>query len=182
MKFNGKSTIIKLVAPVSFIVIGGAMRLIPHPANFVPIAAMALFGGVYLSKKQAFVLPIVAMILSDFFLGFGSLPMRLGVYGSFILTVLIGIRIKNSKNVKNVILGSLTSSILFFTITNLAVWVFSGLYLHTPQGLIQCYFFAIPFFRNTILGDLFYTGAFFSVYELAKANFFKLASRPNCEL
>lgn len=167
MKSNGKSIISKLAEPLIFVTVGALLRLVPHPANFAPIAAMALFGGVYLNRKQALILPILAMIVSDLFLGFGSLPIRLSVYGSFILTVLIGFLVKNRKSPKNIIFGSLSASVLFFLVTNFAVWAFSGMYPGTLFGLSESYFLAIPFFRNTILGDLFYTGVFFGGYELA---------------
>jgi hypothetical protein len=181
MKFNGKSLITKLTQPAIFIAIGAIARIIPHPANFAPITAMALFGGVYLNKKQAFTLPIIAMILSDFVIGFDSLPMRLSVYGSFLLAVLIGFWVKNHKNAKKIIIASLFSSILFFVITNYAVWAFGTMYPKSISGLMDCYLMAIPFFRNTILGDLFYSGAFFGSYEFVKSlivkkNFAKIAN------
>ncbi len=166
MKSNGKLLISKLSQPAGFILIGAFARLIPHPANFAPIVAIALFGGTYLNKKQALTLPILAMIISDLFLGFDSLPMRLSVYGSFLLAVLIGFWLKNHKNPKNIILASLFSSILFFVITNFAVWVFGAMYPKSLNGLMECYLLAVPFFRNTVLGDLFYSGAFFGVYGL----------------
>jgi len=175
MKFNGKSVITKLTQPAGFILIGAFARLIPHPANFAPIAAMAIFGGVYLSKKQAFTLPILAMILSDFFLGFDSVPMRLSVYGSFLLAVLIGFWIKNHKNTKHIVFASLFSSIVFFVITNFSVWAFTSMYPKNASGLFEAYYLAIPFFRNTILGDLFYSGVFFGGYEFVK----KLVGRLN---
>ena len=166
IKFNGKLLISKLTQPLTLIAIGAISRVIPHPANFAPIAAMAIFGGVYLNKRQALTLPILAMIFSDFFLGFDSVPMRLSVYGSFLLTVLIGFWIKNHKNSKNIIFASLFSSVLFFVITNFSVWAFGSMYPRSISGLMECYLMAIPFFRNTILGDLTYIGVFFGSYEL----------------
>lgn len=157
----------KLATPVTFVLIGAAARVIPHPANFAPIGAMALFGGAYMNKKQALTLPILAMILSDFVIGFDSIPMRLTVYGSFFLIVLMGMFLKKRVSVKNTILFSLSASILFFVITNFAVWAIGGLYPHTITGLTESYFFAIPFFRNTIFADLFYNGLFFGGYEFA---------------
>jgi uncharacterized membrane protein len=133
--------------------------------NFTPIAATALFGGVYLNKKYAFFVPILAMFISDIFLGFHStMPY---VYGSFILTGLIGLWLKNHKNTQNIIGATLLSSVLFFLITNFGVWA-GGWYPKTLSGLMQSYVMAIPFFRNTILGDLCYTGVFFGAYELAQ--------------
>jgi hypothetical protein len=169
IKFNGKLLISKLAQPLTFIAIGAISRVIPHPANFAPIAAMALFGGVYLTKKQALILPILAMILSDFIIGFDSLPMRLSVYGSFILVVLIGFWIKKHQSTKNIVFASFFSSILFFIITNFAVWAFGTMYPKSLTGLTECYLLAIPFFRNTLLGDLTYTTVFFGSYQFLKS-------------
>jgi hypothetical protein len=169
----------KLATPATFILIGAVARVIPHLPNFAPIGAMALFGGSYMSKKQALTLPILAMILSDLVIGFDSLPMRLTVYGSFLLMVLMGIFLKNRVSTKNTILFSLGSSILFFVITNFAVWAFGGLYPHSFIGLTECYSLAIPFFRNTLFGDLFYSGAFFGGYELISNRVFKTSTLPN---
>jgi hypothetical protein len=175
IKFNGKLLISKLAQPLTFVAIGALSRVIPHPANFAPITAMALFGGVYLNKKQALIFPVLAMVLSDFVIGFDSLPMRIAVYGSFMLAVLIGFWIKKHKSTKNIIFASLTSSILFFVITNFAVWAFGTMYLKNSTGLIECYLLAVPFFRNTILGDLTYTTVFFGSYE-----YLKLLSKKKC--
>ena len=158
----------KLATPATFVLIGAVARILPHAPNFAPVGAMALFGGAYMSKKQALTLPILAMVLSDLVIGFDSLPMRLSVYGSFLLIVLLGMRIKNCISVKNTIFVSLSASVLFFLITNSAVWAFGSLYPKTVEGLAQSYFFAIPFFRNTLFGDLFYNGAFFGGYEFLR--------------
>lgn len=151
---------------IVFILIGVVARVLPHAPNFAPITAMALFGGTYLNKKQAIILPILAMILSDFFIGFDSFPMRLSIYGSFLIIVLIGFWLKNRVNFKTLILSSIISSLLFFVVTNFAVWTFTSMYPKTIEGLIKSYFLAVPFFRNTILGDLFYNGAFFGGWRL----------------
>lgn len=153
-----------IVSPLLIIFLAVTLRLIPHPPNFAPIAAMALFGGAYLGKRDALIVPLLAMVLSDFFLGFHNTMTF--VYGSFLISGLIGIWLKRHLNVINVILGVFTSSIIFFLITNFGVWLVGGLYEKTFQGLLQSYFYAIPFFRNTVIGDLFYTGLFFSSYEI----------------
>lgn len=158
----------KLITPLTFVLIGATARLLPHPANFAPIGAMALFGGTYMSKKQALVLPISAMFISDVFIGFDSLAMRASVYGSFLLIVIMGFWLKNHKNLKTVAFSSLTASLAFFLITNFSVWAFGNFYPKSLPGLEECYLMAIPFFRSTILGDFFYTGAFFGGYEFAK--------------
>jgi hypothetical protein len=160
-----KANFKNFISPLLVILIAVLMRLLPHPPNFTPIAAMALFGGVYLSKKYAFVIPFLAMFVSDIFLGFHStMPY---VYGSFILTGIIGLWLKNHKTTKNIICSSLISSILFFLITNFGVWA-AGWYPKTLNGLFESYVMGIPFFKNTVLGDLCYTGVFFGAYELAQ--------------
>ena len=141
------------------------LRVIPHPANFAAIAATGLFAGVYLNKKQAILLPIAGMMLSDIFIGFDSWQSRLVVYGSLALAGLIGMWVKNHKNIFSVAGGSLLGSALFYLLTNL-VWLYPAtMYPHTAAGQLLSYANALPFFRNTLLGDLVYTAIFFGVYE-----------------
>ncbi|OGE82758.1 MAG: hypothetical protein A3B10_01890 [Candidatus Doudnabacteria bacterium RIFCSPLOWO2_01_FULL_44_21] len=151
-----------------FILLGAVMRVIPHPANFAPIAAIALFGGVYLDKKQAVIVPLLAMAISDFFIGFDSMQSRLMVYGSFMLIGFIGLWVKRRKNIATVMGGSLIGSVIFYLITNFAFFYSPTMYPHNWQGVIASYINALPFFRNTVLGDLFYVGVLFGVYELAR--------------
>ena len=150
-----------------FILFGAILRVIPHPANFAPIAAIALFGGTYVqNKKLALALPLLAMIISDFFIGFDSLQSRLSVYGSFLLIGLIGLAIRNRKNVATVLSGTILGSILFFLITNLVFIYPPNMYPHTWVGQVASYTNALPFFRNTLLSDLFYVAILFGAYEL----------------
>lgn len=142
-------------------------RLLPHPANVTPIAAIALFGGAYFSNKRlAFTIPLVSLFLSDLVIGFHR---QMGtVYFCFILTVFLGQALRSRKKIIPIALASLTSSILFFAITNFGVWCWDGLYPNTFNGLCICYTAAIPFFRNTILGDLFYCVLLFGGFALAE--------------
>ncbi len=154
-----------LSGPFLVIFSAALIRLLPHPPNFTPIAAMALFGGAYLNKKFAFSVPLGAMFISDIFLGFHStMPY---VYGSFILAGLIGLWLKKHKSAKNVLCSTLLSSILFFLITNFGVWA-QGWYPRNLSGLWESYVMGIPFFKNTVAGDLFYSGIFFGTYELVQ--------------
>jgi hypothetical protein len=153
-----------------FIIFFGALlRVIPHPANFVPIAALALFGGVHLNKKQALILPILAMVVSDIFIGFDSIASRLSVYGCFLIVGLIGLWVRKHKNVATIVGGSVLGSVLFYLVTNFVFIYGNSLYPHSFAGLMASYTNAIPFFRNTLLGDLFYSGVFFGAYELVQA-------------
>ena len=143
------------------------VRLLPHPPNFAPIAAMALFGGAYFNKKSfAFAIPLLAMFVTDAIIGFYSYAWM--VYISFALIVLLGIVMLKKVSVKNVVLASVTASVSFFVITNFGVWMLGTLYPKTPAGLMESYVAAIPFFQNSLIGDLFFSGVMFGVYELVK--------------
>jgi hypothetical protein len=154
---------------LSLMVFGAAfVRLIPHPPNFAPIAAMALFGGAYFNKKLfAFIIPLAAMFLTDAIIGFYSYAWI--VYLSFALIVVLGILMLKKVSIKKLILASLTASISFFAITNFGVWALGTLYPKTPAGLLESYIAAIPFFQNSLIGDLFFVGVMFGVYELVKS-------------
>jgi len=163
--------ILEFIIVLVLILVGISLRFLPHAPNFTPIAAIALFGGVYFSRKIALILPLIAMIISDIFIGFYSFGLMLSVYGSFLLCVVLGFWLKKYKKDKNwqSILGtSLLGAILFFTITNFAVWAFTPWYAKTFSGIIQCYIMALPFFRNTLMGNLFYVTIFFGIYEIVE--------------
>jgi hypothetical protein len=150
-----------------FIIFFGALlRVIPHPANFAPIAAIALFGGAYLNKRLALALPLLAMILSDLLIGFDSLESRLVVYACFMVSGLMGMYIRNHKNVATIVGGSLLSSVIFYLATNFVYLYPPEMYPHTVAGMLQSYANAIPFFRNTVLGDLTYVALLFGSYEM----------------
>ena len=166
----------KLINPSVIILIAVVARLIPHAPNFAPIAAMALFGGAYLNRGYALLVPVIALFVSDLFIGFYSPVVMISVYGSFVLVGLIGLWLRKQKSPRNVILAAVSSSILFFLLTNFAVWL-GGWYPRSLNGLVECYTLALPFFRNTILGDLFYTGVFFGGYELV----LRLVRKPAVE-
>jgi len=142
-------------------------EIIPHIPNFAPIAAIALFSGVYFNKRLSLIVPIIAMIVSDAIIGFYNPWIMISVYGSFTLIGLVGLWLKNHKTLPNIIGSSLTGSVLFFLITNFAVWaVPHSFYPQTLQGLLQSYTMGLPFFRFTLVGDLFYASAMFGLMEL----------------
>lgn len=154
--------------------IAATIRFLPHPPNFAPIAAMALFGGAYFNKKVfAFVVPLAALFLTDLLLGFHNTMWA--VYLSFAIIVVLGIIMLRKKSVIRVMLASISASVLFFILTNFAFWATDTLYPTTLSGLAACYTAAIPFFHNTLVGDLFFTGMLFGLFELAKAKFPQLA-------
>lgn len=157
------------------------MRLVPHPPNFTPIAAMALFGGAYFrSIGWALLIPLGAMLLSDTALELlfqrGFHGQMLWVYGSFALTIGIGSRLRHRKGVAPIAMASLSASTLFFIVTNLGVWMSGLLYAKNLSGLGACFAAAIPFFGRTLLGDLLYTGVLFGGYAWAGAKLWQRAT------
>ena len=154
-------------SPFFIVIVAVLLRLLPHPPNVAPIAAMALFGGAYLNKKYALVLPLAAMLVSDLFLGFHSTMAY--VYGSFLVTGLAGLWLSRHRTIFNIIALTFTSSILFFLVTNFGVWASGGLYPKTFDGLMTSYVMGLPFFRNTLVGNFFYVGALFGGYEFLRA-------------
>jgi hypothetical protein len=168
----------RLVALLTAIFAAAALRLVPHPPNFSPIAAMALFAGAYMPRKLlAFVAPFGALILSDIAIG-GFYPGMNFVYLSFALTVLIGWAVATRKTPLTIGVASVAGSILFFILTNFGMWLFSGIYPVTQAGLIACYVAAIPFFQNTLAGDLFYTALLFGGFALAERILPAIRKRP----
>lgn len=156
----------KLILGASLIFIAALSRLLPHPPNVAPIAAMALAGGVYFERRFALLIPLAALFFSDCIIGFhATIPY---VYGCFIATGLIGMWLQSHKKAVFIAGGTLISSIIFFIVTNFGVWLTGGgwYYPKTLGGLAECYMLAIPFFRNSLLGDIGYTAVLFGLFEL----------------
>lgn len=149
------------------IVLGVLSRLVPHPWNATPIMAIALFGGTYLAKRWAIVLPLATVVLSDVIIGWHeTIPFT---WGAFILTGMIAWWLRPRPTAARILTGSLTGSVLFFLITNFGVWAASTLYPRTAAGLWDCFVAAIPFFRSTVLGDLIFTTALFAAYGVLRS-------------
>lgn len=152
------------------ILIAAIARILPHPPNVTPIAAMALFGGAYFNQKKfAIIIPMIAMLAADIFLGFHST--MLFVYGAFLATIGIGFLLRSNKSVFPIAGAAVGSSVLFFVVTNFGVWLSTGMYPMTVSGLISCYVAGIPFFQNTLLGDLVFTGVLFGAFEFLKQRY-----------
>jgi hypothetical protein len=152
-------------------------RLLPHPPNFAPITALALFGAVYLGGRYAFIVPLAALLISDLIIGLYA--EMVWVYGSFLIIGLIGLWLRNHRSVTSAIGATVGGSVLFFLLTNFGVWLVGhGTYAASMSGLLTCYTAAIPFFRNTLTGDLFYVTAMFGVYELGRRYVPILRSEP----
>ena len=157
----------RVVALLSAILVAAVLRLLPHPPNFTPIGAMALFSGAYLGRRGiAFAAPLGAMVLSDAVLGFYS-----GFWITYVavaLIVVVGWLALSRVSVLRVGGAAIASSVLFFLVSNFGTWASSAMYPHSFAGLLECYVAAIPFFQNTVAGDLFYATLLFGGFRIAE--------------
>ena len=155
----------KYILIISLIIVAALSNiLLTSIPNFSPIASVALFSGFYLSnKKLALLIPIACMLVSDYFVGFHSL--MLAVYLSFALTVLMGIKMKTSSG-KNVIINSVLSSVVFFLVTNSAVWLMGCFYTSDLSGLALCLSMGIPFFKYTLLSSIVFSTVLFGGFQI----------------
>lgn len=147
------------------IFIGVLSRLAPHPANMTAVGALAIFSGSRYSRIKGIVVTAGAMFISDLVLGFHSVMWA--TYGSLACSVLLANYFLRKRTVAGIAGITLLSSVVFYIVTNFAVWAVPGsIYPKSLSGLFESYIMAIPFFRNSIFGDIFYSGVFFSAYEL----------------
>jgi Family of unknown function (DUF6580) len=142
-------------------------RWIPHPPNFSPVAALALFGGAsFPGKRTAFLVPLAGLFASDLVLGFYSITPV--VYTSFALIVCLGFWLRRRQTVSRLALATVAGALLFFVLTNFGVWAIGNLYPKTWAGLGNCFAAGIPFFRNTLASDLLYSALLFGGLALAE--------------
>ena len=147
---------------------GAALRVAPHPMNFAPIGALALFGGAHFSTKRAAV--AVPLLAGDAFIGFHRL--MLYVYASFLVSVAIGFWLRRGKSASRIGAATLAGAIQFFLVTNFAMWFTStGSYPKNAAGLAECYLAGVPLFWNTLAGDAFYVALLFGAMAVAEKRF-----------
>ncbi len=170
---------IKWAIIVAMILIAAAFRILPHLPNATPVAAMGLFAAAYLRQSwQAYLVPFFAMIVSDIYVysqnDYSTYSMNSMLFNSFFtyiafgLSIFMGQKLLQKVNFKNVIVSSLLGSLLFFVVSNVGVFAEGMLYPKTFAGLFDCFFNAIPFYKNTWVGDLTYSAILFGTYELVK--------------
>jgi hypothetical protein len=162
----------------ALIFIAALSRVIPHPPNFSPIEAVALFGGAYFARRHwALLVPLAAMFASDLVLGvlnggiywdyFASAGYLL-VYVCIALSTVLGFGLRGKVNGRNVLGYSLAGSVLFFVVTNFGAWLGSPAYPQTGAGLLAAYVAGVPFFQWTVLGTLAYAALLFGGFELLR--------------
>jgi hypothetical protein len=155
---------------LALIVLAAALRIAPHPWNFTPVGAMALFSGTVLKDRRlAFFFPLLALFLGDIFIGFHKLMFV--VYASFLVNVAIGLWLRDRRTITRITLATLLGVVQFFIVTNFAVWALGSFYPRTVAGLVACYAAGVPFFWNTLAGDAFYATLLFGGFALAERLF-----------
>ncbi len=158
---------------IGLAVVAGLLRLIPHPFNFTPVTALALFGGARLRLWQAFILPLLVMVVSDFLIWqtLGWSPFNKLVYGCFAMNVLLGLTLRRTRSPLRIGATAVVASVLFFLVTNFGIWYTSKMdsqtipagqgmvlqkegakypfgqihYADNAQGLLTCYFMGLDF-------------------------------------
>ena len=163
----------KEIFPIGLILILAFARLIPHPPNFTPIIAVAIlsscfFRNIYLSIATL----LVSMLLADAFIGFYK--DMLFVYISLLLIPIIFFKISSKINYKNLFIFGFVGSLIFYLISNFGVWLVGNLYSKDIDGLVECYYLAIPFFRNTLFSTIFYS--YLGLFLIIFINRFNLKS------
>jgi hypothetical protein len=169
----------RFVSPRTTVVVGAVLlaalsRLIPHPPNFAPITAMALFGAATLTNRAlAILMPLLSLLISDLCIealhpSWGIYPGMWVTYAAFLIITLMGYLLRRRRTAPAIIAATLAGSVFFFVFTNFWVWVGSGRFPHTAEGLFACYVVAIPFFNNTLLGDAVYSTVLFGGFALAQ--------------
>ncbi|PLW92389.1 MAG: hypothetical protein C0592_11030 [Marinilabiliales bacterium] len=160
--------IIKLVFVLGIIVLFAVLRIFIQIPNVSPIAAIALFGGTMIKRKElALLLPLAILFISDLFIGTYSAVLMAFVYGGFILVGMLGFILRKSMKAHRVFAASLLASVVFFVVSNFGVWAQGLWYPLSWEGLVSCYAMAIPFFKYEIVGTLAFSLFFFASYELS---------------
>jgi hypothetical protein len=170
--------VLRAILAAVMIILAAVVRILPHPWNFTPIGAMAIFSGaMFRDRRIAFLFPLVALFAGDLFVGLHRLmPV---VYASFLLSVFIGTWLANRRGISRIGGAVFLGALQFFLVTNFAVWQLLGTYPHTPSGLAACYIAGLPFFGNTLAGDALYATLFFGIFALAERLFPTLRLQPD---
>lgn len=164
---------VNLGLAIVLVLVAISTRILPHPQNFTAIGATALFGSAYFTqKKWAMFIPFIALFISDLFLNYGRYDVGFGwwslaTYLSFGVSFVVGMLILKKVNVKNIILGSLSASLLFFFISNTISWQFDPFYSKDFSGLMTSLIAGIPFFQNEFAANLLYSALMFGAYSFS---------------
>ena len=165
--------IFRTIVVAFLIMLAAILRVLPHPWNFTPIGAMALFSGsLFQNRWAAFLLPLVSLFAGDLFVGFNKLTLI--VYASFVVSVAIGRWMGENRTGARIGGAVLAGALQFFLVTNFALWAIGGFFPRNRAGLLACYAAGIPYFWNTLAGDALYAALLFGGYALAEKAFMHL--------
>ena len=166
-KSERESLLLRTILIFTMIILAAALRLAPHPWNFTPVGAIALFSGAMVRDRHvAFLFPLLVMFATDAIIGFNRLSPL--VYASFLLSVLIGRLLNQKRDLLRISGATFLGSLQFFLITNFGVWAFLNTYPRTAAGLAACYVAGIPLFWNTLAGDVTYATLLFGSFIFAE--------------
>ena len=161
-----------------------AARFIPGAANFSPVYAGLLFGGVYLKRRDSIWFPILLLAGSDLLVNsllyqMSFQSMQILNWLGFAAIVMVGWWLQKRITARNVLMASVAGPSVFFLISNFAVWIGGGMYPPTFGGLAACYAAAIPFYGNSLISGVLFSGILFGAYEyyLRRAHHREMAVR-----
>ena len=144
----------KIFYLIFFVLVLAFSRIIPHPQNFTPILASSIMAPLLIKDRSfGIAIPVIAMFISDIFIGFH--PYQFAIY---LTLISIGILSPMKNNSIHLGVMAIGGSVLFYITTNFAVWIIWDFYPKTIEGLISCYTLALPFFKNTLISTLIFTG------------------------
>lgn len=161
-----RRTTVMFICALFLIALAALARLVPHPANFAPVMAVTIFGGAILPRKLAVIIPVSVLMVSDLFLGF--YPIMPIVWVCYVIVAMASAYTLRAGGMVRLMATVLMASIFFYLVTNAAVWWWSGMYVHSWTGLAHCYILALPFFRNSLLSDAFYTTLLFGLFAVSR--------------
>lgn len=151
---------------IALVILGIGSRLIPHPPAATAMTAVILASAYYLGPSASVLVSLTVLLLSDMVLGTYELPVMISVYGSFLAIAALGMLLVGKQSVTRRVALIASGSIVFFLITNAAVWFFTPWYPKDFSGLLMSYTLALPFLRNMLLGDFIYTAALFGALSV----------------
>lgn len=172
---------LRTILILAVIALAAILRVMPHPWNFTPVGAMALFSGAVIKDRRlAFLFPLVALFVGDFFIGFHKLmPL---VYASFLIEVALGYWIRNHRSAGRIAGVTAIGALQFFLITNFGIWAFLDGFPKTAAGLVACYATGLPLLLNTLAGDAFYATLMFGALAVAEHYIPTLRDSPQAAL
>lgn len=141
-------------------------RLLPHPPNFTPVGALGLYTGAYANRLSTWLVPLLALLISDVIIGLYEPVAMIMVYAGFIASMVLGrFMLSRNRGLVSVFGASIVSAVMFFLFSNLGVWLSGTLYPLTLGGLSACFIAALPFFGNTLAGHVIYSLVLFGLFE-----------------